>query len=68
MHDLLLEANQRNFREATLAMTDFTSLLLGLSPVGSRKIVAQFDSELPSSGAGVLALREVEKRLRVANR
>jgi hypothetical protein len=68
VYDLVLEADQRNFREATLAMTDFTSLLPGLSPVGSKKIVAQFDGGLLSSDAGVLALREVEKQLRVADR
>ncbi len=68
MYDLVLEANQRNFKEATLAMTNFTLPLPGLSPVGSKKIVAQFDGGLLSSDAGVLALREVEKRLRVANR
>ena len=49
-------------------MTDLTSLLPGLSPVGSKKIVAQFDGGLLSSDAGVLALREVEKKLRVADR
>lgn len=68
VYDLVLEADQRNFREATLAMKDFTSLLPGLSPVGSKKIVAQFDGGLLSSDAGVLALREVEKQLRVADR
>lgn len=68
MYDLVPEADQRNFREATLAMTDFTSLLPGLSPVGSRKIVAHFDGGLLSSDAGVFVLREVEKQLRVADR
>ena len=39
-----------------------------LSPVGAKKIIAQFDGGLLSSDAGVLVLREVEQRLRVAER
>ena len=42
--------------------------LPGLSPVGAKKIIAQFDGGLLSSDAGVLVLREVEQRLRVAER
>ena len=49
-------------------MMDSTPTLPGLSPVGGKKIVAQFDGGLLSSDGGVLALREVEQRLRVADR
>ena len=45
-----------------------TAMLPGLSPVGGMKIVAQFDGGLLSSDGGVLVLREVEQRLRVADR
>ena len=48
-------------------MMDFTPTLPGLSPVGGKKIVAQFDGGLLSSDGGS-ALREVEQRLRVADR
>ena len=49
-------------------MTDSTPMLPGLSPVGGKAIVAQFDGGLLSSDGGVLVLREVEQRLRVASR
>src|ERR1700730_965332 len=42
--------------------------LPGLAPVGAKKIIAQFDGGLLSSDAGVLVLREVEQRLRLADR
>src|SRR4051812_22829929 len=42
--------------------------LPGLSPVAGKAVVAKFDGGLLSSDGGVLALREVEKRLRVADR
>ena len=42
--------------------------LPGLSPVGGKTIVAKFDAGLLSSDGGVLMLREVEQRLRVADR
>ena len=47
-------------------MTISTPMLPGLSPVGGKKVVAQFDGGLLSSDAGVLALREIEQRLCVA--
>ena len=68
MYDLVLDASQRDFREATPAMINSMPILPGLSPVGTKKIVAQFDGGLLSSDAGVLVLREVEQRLRVAER
>jgi hypothetical protein len=40
----------------------------GLSPVSGKAVVAQFDGGLLSSDGGVLLLREVEQRLRVADR
>ena len=49
-------------------MTISTPMLPGLSPVGGKKVVAQFDGGLLSSDAGVLALREIEQRLCVAER
>ena len=49
-------------------MNDPKLPLPGLSPVAGKSVVAQFDGGLLSSDGGVLALREVEKRLRVADR
>src|SRR3954454_19835394 len=49
-------------------MNDPMLPLPGLSPVAGKAVVAKFDGGLLSSDAGVLALREVEKRLRVADR
>jgi hypothetical protein len=40
----------------------------GLSSVGGKRVEIKFDGGLPSSDGGVLALREVEKRLGVAER
>ena len=68
MYDLVVDANQRDFRKATPAVTNPMLPLPGLSPVGAKKIIAQFDGGLLSSDAGVLVLREVEQRLRVAER
>src|SRR5205823_9533731 len=42
--------------------------LPGLSPVFGKSVVAKFDGGLLSSDGGVLMLREVEQRLRVADR
>ena len=49
-------------------MADPTLPLPGLSPVSGKSVVACFDGGLLSSDAGVLALREVEQRLHVADR
>src|SRR4051812_40396137 len=49
-------------------MNHSTLPLPGLSPVGGKTVVARFDGGLLSSDAGLLALREVEKRLGVAER
>ena len=42
--------------------------LPGLSPVSGKRVEVKFDGGLLSSDGGVLALREVEQRLRVADR
>ena len=42
--------------------------LPGLSPVAGKKVVVNFDGGLLSSDGRLLALREVEQRLRVADR
>ena len=49
-------------------MNDFTLPLPGLSPVAGKSVVAKFDGGSLSSDGGVLALREVEQRLSVADR
>jgi hypothetical protein len=49
-------------------MNDFMLPLPGLSPVCGNTIVAKFDGGLLSSDAGILVLREVEQRLRIADR
>ncbi len=49
-------------------MTDPMLPLTGLSPVRGKAIEARFDGGLLSSDGGVLALREAERRLRVADR
>ncbi len=49
-------------------MRETTPLLPGLSPVSGKVVEACFDGGSLSSDAGVLALREVEARLKVADR
>jgi hypothetical protein len=65
---LVVDANSRHFRETTPAMLDPMLPLPGLSPVSGKAIVAKFDGGLLSSDGGILVLREVEQRLRVADR
>jgi hypothetical protein len=65
---LVIEADSRDFSEATPAMNDPILPLPGLSPAGGKPVVVKFDGGLLSSDGGVLALREVERRLRVADR
>lgn len=45
-----------------------TSPLPGLSPVGSKPLIARFDGCQLSSDGGLPALREVEQRLGIADR
>ena len=49
-------------------MNDPMLPLPGLSPVCGKKVVARFDGGELSSDGGVVVLREVEQRLRVADR
>ena len=49
-------------------MNDPMLPLSGQSPVCGKTVVAKFDGGLLSSDAGILVLREVEQRLRVADR
>jgi Transposase DDE domain group 1 len=49
-------------------MIDPIMPLPGLSPISSKTVIAKFDGGLLSSDGGVLVLREVEQRLRVADR
>ena len=49
-------------------MNDLMPPLPGLSPAGGKTIVAKFDGGVLSSDGGVVVLREVEQRLRVAER
>src|SRR3954454_20554904 len=49
-------------------MVDATPLLPGLSAVQGKAIVARFDGGQLSSDGGLLALREVERRLGIADR
>jgi hypothetical protein len=49
-------------------MIDLMLPLPGLSPVSGKTVVAKFDGGLLSSDGGILVLRWIEQRLRVANR
>jgi hypothetical protein len=49
-------------------MVDPTLPLPGLSPVAGKAVVARFDGGHLSSDGGLLVLREIEHRLRVADR
>ena len=49
-------------------MNDLTLPLPGLSPVCDKRVEVRFDGGLLSSDGGVLALREIERRLGVADR
>ena len=49
-------------------MVDITPFLPGLSPVHGKAVVARFDGGRLSSEGGLLVLREVERRLGLADR
>src|SRR3954453_6751956 len=49
-------------------MVDATPFLPGLSPVQGKAVVARFDGGRLSSEGGLLVLREVERRLALADR
>jgi Transposase DDE domain group 1 len=50
------------------AKVEATPPLPGLSPVGGKPLIARFDGSHLSSDGGLLALREVERRLGIADR
>lgn len=50
------------------AKVESTPALAGLSPIAGKPIIARFDGGQLSSDGGVLALREIERRLGVADR
>ena len=49
-------------------MVDITPFLPGLSPVQGKAVIARFDGGRLSSEGGLLALREIERRLGLADR
>src|SRR5512134_1562418 len=49
-------------------MVDPALPLPGLSPVEGKEIIARFDGGWLSSDGGLLVLREIERRLKVADR
>src|SRR5947209_1746297 len=49
-------------------MVDVTPFLPGLSPVQGKAVIARFDGGRLSSEGGLLALREIESRLGLADR
>ena len=53
---------------ATPAMVDLAPFLPGLSPVQGKAVVSRFDGGRLSSEGGLLALREIERRLGLADR
>ncbi len=55
-------------RKTTRAMNHFMLRLFGLSSGFCKTIITKFDGGLMSSDGGVRQLREVEQRLRVADR
>src|SRR5512143_893445 len=57
-----------SFPECPPAMVDPTLPLPGLSSVEGKEIVARFDGGQLSSDGGLLVLREIERRLEVAER
>ena len=50
------------------ACAEISPMLRGLSPVGGKPIVARFDTGHLCSDGGLLALREIENRLGIAQR
>jgi hypothetical protein len=49
-------------------MVDVTPFLPGLSPVQGKSVIARFDGGQLSSEGGLLALREIERRVGIADR
>src|ERR1700692_2287388 len=67
---MILGANQTDaiFRKATPAMSDPMLPLPRLAPVSGKNVIVKFDGGLLSADGGILTLREIEGRLRVAER
>jgi hypothetical protein len=65
---LVVKADPRDFSESAPALNDPILPLPALSPAGGKPVVVKFDGGLLSSDGGVLALREVERLLGVADR
>jgi len=63
-----VDANPTQSESAMPATVESTPFLPGLSPVCGKPIVARFDAAHMSSDGGLLALREVEQRLGIAQR
>ena len=63
----MLSLNPR-INGAAPAMVDVTPFLPGLSPVHGKAVVARFDGGRLSSEGGLLALREIDSRLGLADR
>ena len=60
--------NPAQSRNAVPACAEISPMLRGLSPVGGKPIVARFDTGHLCSDGGLLALREIENRLGIAQR
>jgi hypothetical protein len=62
-----VEAIQRDFGKATFVIDDPMPPPSSLSPAAPKNAVAKFDVGRLSSDSCVLALREIERRLRVGS-
>jgi hypothetical protein len=67
IHSICSAWRQAASAEATPAMVDLTPFLPGLSPVQGKAVIARFDGRRLSSEGGLLALREIERRLGLAD-
>src|ERR1035437_5549407 len=67
---MILVSNQTTatFRKAPPDMNDPMLPLPGLSPVAGKNVVVKFDGGRLSSDGGILTLREIEGRFRIAGR
>ena len=68
VYSFVVEADSRDFCRAAPAMNAPLLPLPGLSSVSGKRIEVKFDGGLLSSDGGILALREIEQRLRVSDR
>jgi hypothetical protein len=63
---LLSRQNQTQVRSRALTMFEITPYLPGLSPIAGKPLTATFDGGRLSSDGGVIVLREIAMRLRLA--